>query len=60
MLQTDATVDMVISDINMPQDGRTLFQKLQERGRNLFVIIVSAYGDMANIKRRHEPRRVRL
>jgi adenylate cyclase len=44
-------VDMVISDINMPRmDGLSLLQKLQERDDGLSTIIVSAYGDMANIR----------
>ena len=44
-------IDMVVSDINMPRmDGLTLFQKLQEADEKLSTIIVSAYGDMANIR----------
>ncbi len=43
--------DMVISDINMPRmDGLSLLQKLQEREDGLSTIIVSAYGDMTNIR----------
>ena len=42
---------MVISDINMPRmDGLSLLQKLQEHEENLSTVIVSAYGDMANIR----------
>jgi adenylate cyclase len=44
-------VDMVVTDINMPRmDGLTLLQKLQESEDKLSTIIVSAYGDMANIR----------
>jgi adenylate cyclase len=44
-------VDMVISDINMPRmDGLTLLQNLQDKAEELSTIIVSAYGDMANIR----------
>lgn len=44
-------VDMVLSDINMPRmDGLTLLQKLQETDDPLSTVIVSAYGDMANIR----------
>jgi adenylate cyclase len=51
MLQADPAVDMVISDINMPRmDGLLLLEKLQEREGILSTIIVSAYGDMANIR----------
>ena len=42
---------MVVSDINMPRmDGLSLLAKLQEAEDKLSTIIVSAYGDMANIR----------
>jgi adenylate cyclase len=42
---------MVVTDINMPRmDGLLLLQKLQENEEKLSTIIVSAYGDMANIR----------
>jgi adenylate cyclase len=44
-------VDMVVTDINMPRmDGLTLLRKLQEGKEKISTIIVSAYGDMANIR----------
>ena len=44
-------VDMVVSDINMPRmDGLLLLRKLQEAEDNKSTIIVSAYGDMRNIR----------
>jgi adenylate cyclase len=44
-------VDMVLSDINMPRmDGLTLLEKIQETADPLSTVIVSAYGDMANIR----------
>ncbi|MBI3784037.1 MAG: SpoIIE family protein phosphatase [Deltaproteobacteria bacterium] len=44
-------VDIVLTDINMPEmDGLTLLVKLNELGRVLKAIIVSAYGDMDNIR----------
>jgi class 3 adenylate cyclase len=44
-------VDMVVSDINMPRmDGLSLLQKLQECEDKKSTIIVSAYGDMSNIR----------
>ena len=50
-LEADPAIDMVISDINMPRmDGLTLLGKLQERDDHLSTIIVSAYGDMSNIR----------
>ena len=51
MLETNHDVDMVVTDINMPRmDGLSLLQKLQENEEKLSTIIVSAYGDMANIR----------
>ena len=42
---------MVISDTNMPRmDGLTLLAKLQEEATTFSTVIVSAYGDMANIR----------
>ena len=50
-LADDRGVDMVVTDINMPRmDGLSLLQKLQENEEKLSTIIVSAYGDMANIR----------
>ena len=44
-------VDLVVSDINMPRmDGLTLLAKLQDLAERPSTIIVSAYGDMANIR----------
>jgi adenylate cyclase len=51
VLETNHAVDMVVADINMPKmDGLSLLQKLQENEEELSTIIVSAYGDMANIR----------
>ncbi len=44
-------VDLVLSDINMPRmDGLRLLGKIAELDRLLKVVIVSAYGDMSNIR----------
>ena len=44
-------VDMVVSDINMPRmDGLSLLAKLQEAEDKKSTVIVSAYGDMSNIR----------
>lgn len=51
MLARGGAVDMVVSDINMPRmDGLTLLQKIQETDDQLSTVIVSAYGDMPNIR----------
>jgi adenylate cyclase len=50
-LEQRADVDLVVSDINMPRmDGLSLLQKLQEAEDKKSTIIVSAYGDMSNIR----------
>ena len=44
-------IDIVISDINMPRmDGLSLLARLQEAEDKKSTIIVSAYGDMINIR----------
>ena len=51
VLADDPAIDMVVTDINMPRmDGLTLLARLQEREDNMATVIVSAYGDMANIR----------
>jgi signal transduction histidine kinase len=51
VLEANHDIDLVVTDINMPRmDGLTLLQKLQEIEGDLSAIIVSAYGDMANIR----------
>ncbi len=50
-LQSNGAIAMVVTDINMPRmDGLALLQKLQETEDKPSTIIVSAYGDMANIR----------
>jgi adenylate cyclase len=50
-LKANDGIELVVTDINMPRmDGLTLLQKLQETDNGLSTIIVSAYGDMANIR----------
>ena len=44
-------VDLVLTDINMPiMDGLTLLSKIAERNSFLKSVIISAYGDMENIR----------
>ena len=44
-------VDIVLSDINMPEmDGLTLLSRLKESNPLIKSVIVSAYGDMDNIR----------
>ena len=44
-------IDIVLSDINMPEmDGLTLLSELHESSPLIKSVIVSAYGDMENIR----------
>ena len=50
-LDANPDIDMLLCDINMPRmDGLTLLGRLQEREGHPATVIVSAYGDMANIR----------
>jgi len=50
-LEQNDDVDVVLSDINMPEmDGLTLLSKINEQKTLLKAVIVSAYGDMENIR----------
>ncbi len=50
-LEANTDVDVVLSDINMPEmDGLTLLSKINEQNTLLKAVIVSAYGDMENIR----------
>ncbi len=43
--------DMILTDINMPEmDGLTLLTNIKERFRHYKAVVVSAYGDMENIR----------
>src|SRR6185503_3649360 len=50
-LKDDSSLDVVMSDINMPvMDGLTLLSHLPNVQRILKAVIVSAYGDIQNIR----------
>jgi class 3 adenylate cyclase/FixJ family two-component response regulator len=51
MIEKNEDVDIVLSDINMPvMDGLTLLAKLNDQHSLIKSVIVSAYGDMQNIR----------
>ncbi len=50
-LQQENEIDVLLSDINMPEmDGLTLLSKLNDLKLLTKAVIVSAYGDMENIR----------
>jgi len=50
-IQQHPDIDIVLSDINMPEmDGLTLLSRLGESSPLIKSVIVSAYGDMENIR----------
>ena len=50
-IDSGAGVDVVVTDINMPSmNGLELIEALQARGSNAKSVVVSAYGDMGNIR----------
>ena len=51
LLNEDQDIDMVLSDINMPRmDGLTLLSQIPDVDPNIRSVIISAYGDMKNIR----------
>ena len=50
-IQEDEEIVLVMTDINMPEmDGLSLLHEIEKLGRILPVVIVSAYGDIQNIR----------
>lgn len=50
-IQAEPDIDIVLTDINMPEmDGLTLLTKLSEQHSIIKAIIISAYGDIKNIR----------
>ncbi|MEG9862853.1 MAG: SpoIIE family protein phosphatase [Parvularculales bacterium] len=50
-LNEDPSIEMVLSDINMPEmDGLTLLQQIPKINPRIRAVIISAYGDMKNIR----------
>ena len=51
IIEAEGNVDMVLTDINMPRmDGLTLLNMIPTVDPNIRSVIVSAYGDMKNIR----------
>ena len=51
VLEAEPDIDLMLLDINMPvMDGLTLLNELRERRSPVRAIMVSAYGDMTNLR----------
>jgi YesN/AraC family two-component response regulator len=51
ILKRSNSISMVLTDIRMPEmDGLSLISRLSELDQNLKAVVVSAYGDMQNIR----------
>ena len=51
ILEGNPDIHLVLSDINMPEmDGLTLLSQIADARPEISAVIVSAYGDMANIR----------
>ena len=51
LLEGDREIELVLSDINMPKmDGLTLLQQIPKITDDIRSVIISAYGDMDNIR----------
>ena len=51
LMEESKNIDMILSDINMPEmDGLTLLSKVKEQNSLMKTVIISAYGDMENIR----------
>ena len=50
-LKEESQIDVVLTDLNMPEmDGLTLLGKLSDIDENIKAVVVSAYGDLTNIR----------
>ena len=50
-LEREGDIDLVLSDINMPRmDGLTLLEQIAGAEADMRAVIISAYGDMKNIR----------
>src|ERR1700730_16331057 len=55
-LAAEPDIDLMLLDINMPvMDGLTLLARLRDDRTELRTIIVSAYGDMQNLRTAVKP-----
>ena len=51
VVQQDTNLEMILTDINMPKmDGLTFLARLKDIRPGLKTVVVSAYGDMKNIR----------
>lgn len=50
-IQKGKSFDMILTDLRMPEmDGLTLLEQLRKIDKNIKTVVVSAYGDMQNLR----------
>ncbi len=50
-LEDNGDLDIILTDINMPvMDGLTLLSRIKDKSKHFKAVVVSAYGDMENIR----------
>ena len=50
-IQENPQISLVLTDINMPKmNGLSLLREIKSKWPSIYVVVISAYGDMQNIR----------